>query len=44
MRRFIFRLCDGFNLGFEKVEIEILSAIDNWDKAVEIYNSNFNHK
>ncbi len=40
----LFSGCGGLSLGFEKAGIEILSAIDNWDKAVEIYNSNFNHK
>jgi hypothetical protein len=36
--------CGGMSLGFQNAGIEILSAIDNWDKAVEIYNKNFSHK
>ena len=40
----LFSGCGGLSLGFEKAGMEILSAIDHWDKAVEIYNSNFNHK
>jgi len=40
----LFSGCGGLSLGFEKAGIEILSAIDNWDKAVEIYNANFSHK
>ena len=32
------------SLGFQNAGVEILTAIDNWDKAVEIYNHNFNHQ
>jgi len=40
----LFSGCGGMSLGFQNAGIEILSAIDNWDKAVEIYNKNFSHK
>jgi DNA (cytosine-5)-methyltransferase 1 len=34
----------GLSLGFEKAGLKISVAIDNWEEALEIYNSNFNHK
>ena len=40
----LFSGCGGLSLGFEKAGVEVLSAIDNWDRAVEVYNSNFSHK
>jgi len=40
----LFAGCGGMSLGFQKAGIEILSAIDNWDKSIEIYNKNFSHK
>ena len=39
----IFSGCGGLSLGFEKAGIEIVAAIDNWDKAVDVYNKNFQH-
>jgi len=39
----LFAGCGGMSLGFQNAGIEILSAIDNWDKAVDIYNKNFSH-
>ncbi len=40
----LFSGCGGMSLGFQNAGIEISSAIDNWDKAVEIYNQNFSHQ
>ena len=40
----LFSGCGGMSLGFQKAGVEILAAIDNWDKAIEVYNHNFNHK
>lgn len=40
----LFSGCGGMSLGFQNAGVEILSAIDNWDKAVEIYNKNFSHQ
>ena len=31
-------------MGFSNAGIEIASAVDNWEKAVEIYRENFEHK
>ncbi|MCL1998099.1 MAG: DNA cytosine methyltransferase [Turicibacter sp.] len=36
--------CGGFSLGFQNVGFEIIAACDSWQKAVDIYNSNFSHK
>ena len=36
--------CGGLSLGFQKAGFKIIRAFDNWDKAVAIYNKNFNHK
>ena len=35
--------CGGMSLGFQNAGFEILSAYDNWDGAIEIYKSNFQH-
>lgn len=40
----IFCGCGGLSLGFQRVGFNIVGAFDNWDKVVDIYNSNFNHK
>jgi DNA (cytosine-5)-methyltransferase 1 len=40
----LFAGCGGMSLGFQNAGIEILSAIDNWDKSIEVYNKNFSHK
>ena len=40
----LFAGCGGMSLGFQNAGVEILSAIDNWDKSIEIYNKNFSHK
>lgn len=33
----------GLSLGFQKAGFKILSAFDNWDKAIEVYKKNFKH-
>jgi len=33
--------CGGLSLGFQKAGFQIVRAFDNWDKAINIYNSNF---
>jgi len=35
--------CGGLSLGFQNAGFQIHSAFDAWDKAIEIYNKNFNH-
>lgn len=40
----LFSGCGGLSLGFEKSGIEVVAAIDNWDKSVGVYNDNFSHK
>lgn len=32
----------GLSLGFKSQDFKIIGAIDNWDKAVQTYNNNFN--
>ncbi|ONI39946.1 DNA (cytosine-5-)-methyltransferase [Candidatus Epulonipiscium fishelsonii] len=36
--------CGGLSLGFQKAGFNIIEAYDFWDKAVDIYKNNFNHK
>ncbi len=36
--------CGGLSLGFQNAGFNIVSAYDNWTKAIEIYNENFKHK
>lgn len=33
----------GMSLGFEKAGYKILTAYDNWEKAIDVYNDNFSH-
>ena len=35
--------CGGLSLGFQNAGFDIVAAYDNWDEAIKIYNSNFNH-
>lgn len=35
--------CGGLSLGFEKEGYNVVAAYDNWDAAIEVYKSNFNH-
>lgn len=39
----IFCGCGGLSLGFQEAGFNIVRAFDNWDKAVDIYNLNFEH-
>ncbi|MFJ7369330.1 DNA cytosine methyltransferase [Lysinibacillus sp. NPDC098008] len=39
----LFSGCGGMSLGFQNAGFEIISAFENWDEAVEVYNANFNH-
>lgn len=39
----LFSGCGGLSLGFETAGINVVAAIDNWDKAVDTYNDNFSH-
>jgi DNA (cytosine-5)-methyltransferase 1 len=34
----------GLSLGFEQAGIPILASFDNWECALDIYNTNFTHK
>ena len=40
----LFSGCGGLSLGFQNAGIEVLASIDNWDKAVGVYQENFSHK
>ena len=35
--------CGGLSYGFESAGMNVLAAIDNWDKAVNVYKRNFTH-
>lgn len=35
--------CGGLSLGFQYAGFEILAAIDNWKKAIDVYRDNFGH-
>lgn len=39
----LFAGCGGLSLGFLNAGIEVVAAIDNWDKSVGVYNDNFDH-
>lgn len=40
----VFCGCGGLSLGLQNAEFDIVAGLDNWEKAVEIYNSNFDHE
>ena len=40
----LFAGCGGLSLGFQNQGFEIIEAFDNWEKAIKIYEKNFNHK
>ena len=35
--------CGGMSLGFQNAGFQLLAAYDNWDAAINIYRSNFDH-
>lgn len=39
----MFSGCGGMSLGFQNAGFEILSAYDNWDIAIKVYQENFKH-
>lgn len=39
----LFSGCGGLSLGFENAGINVVAAIDNWRKSVDVYNDNFSH-
>lgn len=39
----LFAGCGGLSLGFQNAGFKMLAAFDQWDKAVAIYNRNFDH-
>jgi DNA (cytosine-5)-methyltransferase 1 len=40
----LFSGCGGLSLGFKNAGFNLIAAYDNWELAIETYNSNFNHK
>lgn len=40
----LFAGCGGLSLGFQNQGFEIIEAYDNWEKAIKVYEKNFNHK
>ena len=39
----LFAGCGGLSLGFIKAGVNVVAAVDNWDKSTEVYNKNFDH-
>ena len=39
----LFSGCGGMSLGFQQAGFDVVAAFDNWDPAIAIYRSNFNH-
>lgn len=39
----LFSGCGGMSLGFQNAGFEIAAAYDNWDKAIQVYQCNFDH-
>ena len=39
----LFAGCGGMSLGFENAGFDVVTAFDNWDAAITIYESNFSH-
>lgn len=39
----LFSGCGGMTLGFQNSGFNIVSAFDNWDKAIDVYKMNFEH-
>ena len=35
--------CGGLSLGFQKAGIDIVAGMDNWDDAITVYRTNFQH-
>lgn len=40
----LFSGCGGMSLGFQAAGFEVVAAVDNWEPAIEIYRSNFDHQ
>lgn len=39
----LFAGCGGLSLGLINAGIDVVAAIDNWEKAIDVYNKNFDH-
>ncbi|MBF2016400.1 MAG: DNA cytosine methyltransferase [Rivularia sp. T60_A2020_040] len=39
----IFAGCGGLSLGFQNAGFKIISAFDNWQPAIQVYQKNFHH-
>lgn len=39
----LFSGCGGMSCGFEQAGFDVVGAFDNWDAAIRIYQSNFDH-
>lgn len=40
----LFAGCGGMSLGFQNAGFKVIAAYDNWQPAIEIYHSNFDHE
>ena len=35
--------CGGMSLGFQNAGYDIKLSVDSWEKAIQVYSTNFNH-
>jgi DNA (cytosine-5)-methyltransferase 1 len=39
----LFSGCGGMTLGFQNAEYDVVASFDNWEPAIEVYKTNFEH-